>query len=270
MLQFCADELRGILRDFYTLTQIRIVLIDSEYNELLSYPEKRFDFCAAIRQDPTADARCVESDRNACRRCAKTRKAALYRCHAGLAEAIVPILDGNELLGYTMFGQILPRENEAAVKARLRREFPLAGDAVDRLPVKAGEELNAASTILQALTAYLLTERWVTPGRSEFIRQLNAYIETHIEESITVADLCAAFHMGRTRLYAVSSDYLGRGLAGYIRMRRVEHAKRLLTETALPVTKIAWYSGFSDYTYFSRIFKRYCGVSAREYRDEFG
>jgi len=270
MLQFCADKLHGILRDFFTLTGIRVVLIDGELNELMSYPENRFDFCAAIRRSPAMDARCVASDRNACRRCAKTRKAMIYHCHAGLAEAIVPIQDGNELLGYTMFGQILPRENEADAKARLRREFPLAGGAVDRLPVMAADELNAAATILQALTTYLLTERWVTPGRSEFIRRMDSYIEAHMEETITVADLCAAFQMGRTRLYAVSSDFLGCGLAEYIRRQRVGHAKHLLADTSLPIAAIAGASGFPDYNYFSRVFKRYCGVSAREYREQLG
>ena len=65
-------------------------------------------------------------------------------------------------------------------------------------------------------------------------------------------------------------DYLGCGLAEYIRGQRIHHAQRFLKETALPVTEIAYAVGFSDYSHFSRIFKQYTGLSARTYRKTAG
>lgn len=111
-----------------------------------------------------------------------------------------------------------------------------------------------------------MTNRWIVPGKSEFIRQLDRYIEDRLSQTITVDEICAAFRIGRTRLYEISIEYMGCGLAEYIRNQRVQHAQRLLKETDIPITDIAYAVGFSDYNHFSRIFKKQTGTSARSYR----
>ena len=137
---------------------------------------------------------------------------------------------------------------------------------MDSIPIKSQRELNAAATVLQAITAYVMTNRWVVPSKSEFIREIDCYIEAHLSENITVDDICSAFRIGRTKIYELSMDYLGCGLAEYVRKQRVEHAKRMLTEMDMPITDIAFATGFADYNHFSRIFKQTVELSAREYR----
>ena len=111
MLQINTGNLYRVLKDFYTLTHIRIVLIDGDFNELISYPSERFGFCAMVRKNLEVNANCVTCDKVACQKCAKTKELILYRCHAGLAEAVIPIYDKNGVMGYAMFGQILPKED---------------------------------------------------------------------------------------------------------------------------------------------------------------
>lgn len=38
---FDIQKLRGFLRDFYALTQIRIMVYDDQFRELCAYPEER-------------------------------------------------------------------------------------------------------------------------------------------------------------------------------------------------------------------------------------
>lgn len=271
MLQFNRENLFQILRSFYTLTRIRIVLIDSDFHELLSYPKEQRGFCAMIRKDPQINAGCAASDRGGCLKCAKTKELVIYRCHAGLTETVVPIHDQSGILGYVMFGQILPAEAHAAIRKRLRlqypeQRFPGVRDAIEQIPVRSTDELNAAAMVLQAITSYVLTNRWVTPGKSEFIRRLDNLIVGRLEESITVDDVCAEFHVGRTRLYAVAADYLGCGLAEYIRRQRIQYAQKLLEDRERSVADVAYAVGFADYTSFARAFRRISGVSARQFR----
>jgi AraC-like DNA-binding protein len=47
---------------------------------------------------------------------------------------------------------------------------------------------------------------------------------------------------------------------------RIGHAKRLLAESALTVSEIAFQVGFNDAGYFARMFKRRVGVTAKEFR----
>ena len=192
----------------------------------------------------------------------------LYKCHAGLTEAVVPIFDRNGVLAYVMFGQIVPQESDSATIARIKKQYPAYSEEVERIPVKSVEELNAAATILQAITSYVMTNRWGTPEKSEFIRQIDQYIEEHLSQSITMEELCDAFRIGRTRLYELSMEYLGCGLSEYIRKQHIHHAKLLLRQTTLSITEIAYAVGFSDYNHFSRVFKQIVGMSARAYRTQ--
>ena len=271
MLQFNKENLRKVFHDFYVLTHLRIVLIDSEFNELLSYPEKQYGFCAEIRRNMDVHYKCLASDKAGCLACANSKELNIYRCHMGLVEAVIPILDGGEILGYVMFGQILKSDTCDIERRRLKRTFanwPYSSidSVVDEIPTRSEEELNAAATILQALTTYVLFNRWVAPKKYDFIRRLDTYIQEHLRGPITVDDICLSFGIARTRLYSIATDYLGCGIAEYIRKKRIFHAKEFLEKTELPISQIVYDTGFCDYSHFSRVFKEETGVTAREYR----
>ena len=271
MLQFNKENLRKVFHDFYVLTHLRIVLIDSEFNELLSYPEKQYGFCAEIRRNMDVHSKCLASDKAGCLACANSKELNIYRCHMGLVEAVIPILDGGEILGYVMFGQILKSDTCDIERRRLKRTFanwPYSSidSVVDDIPTRSEEELNAAATILQALTTYVLFNRWVAPKKYDFIRRLDTYIEENLGGPISVDDICLSFGIARTRLYSIATDYLGCGIAEYIRKKRIFHAKEFLEKTELPISQIVYDTGFCDYSHFSRVFKEETGVTAREYR----
>ena len=271
MLQFNKENLRKVFHDFYVLTHLRIVLIDSEFNELLSYPEKQYGFCAEIRRNMDVHSKCLASDKAGCLACANSKELNIYRCHMGLVEAVIPILDGGEILGYVMFGQILKSDTCDIERRRLKRTFAnwpyrSIDSVVDEIPTRSEEELNAAATILQALTTYVLFNRWVAPKKYDFIRRLDTYIQEHLRGPISVDDICLSFGIARTRLYSIATDYLGCGIAEYIRKKRIFHAKEFLEKTELPISQIVYDTGFCDYSHFSRVFKEETGVTAREYR----
>lgn len=267
MLQLNTGSLYSIMRDFYTLTKIRIVIFDAQFRELLAYPEERQGFCAMLRRSPEGEAACRVSDKNGCLQCAKTKALVRYTCHAGLTETVVPIFDKSGVLAYVMFGQIVLHEKDCATISKMKKAYPAYADEVDRIPVRPLDELNAAATILQAITNYVMTNRWVTPEKSEFIRQIDRYIADHLSQSITMQELCAALRVGRTRLYELSVSYLGCGLSEYIRKQRIVHAGQMLRQTDLSITEIAYAVGFSDYNHFSRVFKQLTGMTARDYRN---
>ena len=251
MLQLNTVSLYQVMRDFYTLTSIRIVIFDTQFRELLAYPQEKEGFCAMIRNHPDEDARCQASDKDGCLKCAKSKELVVYRCHAGLTEAVIPIMDKTGVLAYVMFGQIIPREHCETTKAAIRKKYPACVSSVDQIPVKSASEIDAAATVLQAITAYVITNHWVIPSKSEFIREIDRYIEDHLSQSIAVEDICAALRIGRTKLYELSMDYLGCGLASYIRKQRIHHAQQLLSQTTKPITDIAFAVGFTDYNHFS-------------------
>ena len=271
MLNINAANLYKAFRDFHTLTNIRIVLFDKTGQILLAYPESKSEFCTIIGEDATLDQRCSDCDLENFKLCSKAKQIINYRCHLGLSEAIVPIYDTSGILGFIMFGQVLMQEGAKLTREKLHREFsdtdfPGIHDAIDALPVKTTAELEATSTILQALVSYLISNQWVTPAKSEFIRHMDNFIEANLDKTITVNDICTEFHIKRTRLYSIANEYLGCSIATYIRNQRIAHACKLLRDTDMSVSAIAYAVGFSDYGHFSRIFQQLQGKSATAYR----
>ncbi|MBD9009716.1 MAG: AraC family transcriptional regulator [Clostridiales bacterium] len=51
------------------------------------------------------------------------------------------------------------------------------------------------------------------------------------------------------------------GVAEYIRKKRLEYACSMLKSGELSVAEVSEKAGFSDYNYFSRLFKKHYGVS---------
>ena len=138
---FNIEKLNGLLRDFYTVTRIRITVFNEHFEEITSYPKERAKICGLVRSTSTGLAMCSRCDKDACRvaageiSCGKISKenkfsekifpektasekvisekfpspkqnTYIYQCHAGLTEAITPIRMGNLLIGYLMFGHI--------------------------------------------------------------------------------------------------------------------------------------------------------------------
>lgn len=125
---FYNNDLPELMENFYTLTGIRIVLFDSEFNEILSFPSNEVSFCSLLRTDKKFDALCKESDKFSFEKCRKTHSLCIYKCHAGLIEATAPIMQNNAIIGYIMFGQITDIKDKDAVynfADNLCQKYPL-------------------------------------------------------------------------------------------------------------------------------------------------
>lgn len=274
MMNISEKNLYKVFRDFYTLTNIKIVLFNKEREVLLEYPSAKNTFCNLISKKDYWNEKCADCDRKNIEICSETGRTSEYFCHLGLFEALTPIYDNNGILGYVMFGQVLV-DNEKLNKTKeelknkfSEEEFPFINDAIENIPVKSTAELSACVTVLQAITTYMLSNQWVVPQRSEFIRHMDNYIQNNIEKEISVDDICAEFHIRRTRMYTIAKDYLGCSVALYIRKQRIKHALELLEKTDEPISSIAYAVGFSDYGHFSRVFRQLTGTSATDYRKQ--
>ena len=75
--------------------------------------------------------------------------------------------------------------------------------------------------------------------------------------------------MGTTKLCALAKKLSGgQTVTQMIAGRRIQAAQKLLVSGDLPVSAIAEEVGFSDYNYFTRIFKSQTGMSPRDFRKQ--
>lgn len=267
-------ELMKLMQDFYVLTGIRIALFDANGAELISYPKGEDTFCHCMRKNPEFRARCRESDENAFETCRQTQSLCIFKCHAGLIEASVPMIEDGRIIGYMMLGRITDKKNKVelvgAVLSRCR-EYEHGADIEDKIKkikYRNEKQIQAAAKILDACCEYVKLRRMVQPSGKRLIDALDMYIDEHIGEEITVDGICAELGISRTKLYEATRPHLKGGIAAFIKHKKLEYAKGLIQTTDMSIPDVASAAGFSDYNYFLRVFKQQYGVSTKQMRKE--
>jgi len=88
-----------------------------------------------------------------------------------------------------------------------------------------------------------------------------AYIDRHIRESVTVEELSRQAHLGTSRFCQLFREQVGSAPLQYIAEKRIQMAERMLLNPSMTVGEVADALGFSSGNYFSRFFKKHCGVT---------
>ncbi len=98
------------------------------------------------------------------------------------------------------------------------------------------------------------------------VSQLKNYIEDHLSKELSRGTLAAQVYLSEDYMSKIFSRITGRPLMAYISDRRMEKAKELLLATELPVSRVAMEVGFTNFSYFSKMFRTYTGSTPNEYR----
>ncbi|WP_308635597.1 helix-turn-helix transcriptional regulator [Paenibacillus silvisoli] len=88
----------------------------------------------------------------------------------------------------------------------------------------------------------------------------------HAGERLLLAEISERYSLNERYLNRLFKQETGVTIGSYMNTIRLEHAKRLLETTSMPITAIAHAAGFYDGAHFSRTFKGKEGVSPQDYR----
>lgn len=272
-LQFNASQLEELMKSFYTLSGIRFVLFDSEFHEIISYPQYSCDFCKLMKSCPKTRRKCNYADRRSFIECEKQNSLIIYKCHAGLVEAVMPLHENEKIIGYLMFGQITDNPDKSDLYNNmnlLKEKYDFDIDelryCINSIPYKTQDQIFSAAKIMEACTSYIIYKELITPENNKIIEAAKIYIEEYLHEDISIEQLCKNLNIGRTKLYEIFRTEMKTGISKYILRRRLHRAKKLLKTTELTVSEIAHQVGFTDYNYFSRVYKKCYGKSPKYYR----
>lgn len=96
--------------------------------------------------------------------------------------------------------------------------------------------------------------------------QAITYINEHYAENISSASLSQQFGYAEAYFCRKFKKQTGLTVMNYIQILRIEKARKLLTETELPVQDIAAACGFSDTAYFTNRFRALCRCTPTQLR----
>ena len=272
---FDVENLQKLLKDFYAITGIRITVFDDQMKELVAYPERAAPYCALIRECGEGLRACLYCDRQACRTAAETKKTHVYRCHAGLTEAVTPLYANSMLIGFLLFGQVFPYASQEEGWQEIRRrcavlpvDMEKLREAILRATPLRDDYVRSAAHILHAVASYLILERMATLKEDLLEVRLDTYIANHYTEAMDAARLARVLGIGKTQLFALTKKLYQQGIAARVRELRIKKARALLREQRdLPLAEVAWQCGYQDYNYFFTVFRREVGCTPREWRN---
>lgn len=133
-------------------------------------------------------------------------------------------------------------------------------------------ELTSTTVAIQVLMSEIMESycqlvRKHAIGRySAPVRKTLACIDADLAGDLTLHTLASMQNLSPGYLSTLFRKETGQTVTDYVNSRRVEHAADLLRTTALQVQTVAQYCGIPDVNYFSKVFKRYVGLSPKEFR----
>lgn len=106
-----------------------------------------------------------------------------------------------------------------------------------------------------------------TMQKIEFlVRDITEFIDQHFTEDLRMEDIGQALHISTSYLSHVFKRETGMSPKQYIILRRIGEAQSLLEATDIPIGEIEERLGFGSSVHFTATFKKYVGISPRDFR----
>ena len=144
--------------------------------------------------------------------------------------------------------------------------FKINNDLLKRLPEYTSLEdiCYSANEILQEFVESAFPNAGREGARD--IREALSYISGHYSEPITLQDAADKVHLSTAYFSRRFRDVCGVTFKEYLTNVRVEEAKRLLRNTDYSLLDIAIATGFDNQSYFTKVFRKYTGLTPKQFR----
>jgi len=129
---------------------------------------------------------------------------------------------------------------------------------------------------VQFLTCFLYSLQYLQPAIQEVtttvdepIHRSIMYLNAHLAEPLQIQDLAETAGYSLSYYKQKFKQEMGITPSEYIMLQKMEHAKKILTETDTSITEIAFSLGFSSSNYFCAVFKKFMDCTPKDYRRKY-
>lgn len=196
-----------------------------------------------------------------------------------LTDIMMPVMDGNELcrnikaddnlkdLPIVMLTARLSDENEIESRECGADDYVKKPFSLQLLRMRIDALLGRNRVGADGKVQPRIAQPKITSEDEKFVDKATKYVESHLEDaSLNVEQMASDIGMSRVQLYRRLVSVSGKTPSEFIRLIRLRHAARLLKESQLSISEIAYKVGFSSPRYFSRCFKELFGYMPTEYK----
>ena len=124
-----------------------------------------------------------------------------------------------------------------------------------------------AEGITLEMLAHLTRKNVTAETRApKWLRRVVERLNEEFTENISSEELAAEANVHPVHLASTFRRFYNQTIGEYVQKKRVGHASKLLLDREIPLTEIAYSAGFSDQSHFTRVFKRFTGLTPGAFR----
>lgn len=120
--------------------------------------------------------------------------------------------------------------------------------------------------LLYSLKYIVLNPQSKQTKQTRRVIELIDLIEKNFTEQITLEKLCELTGLSKKYICRLFKEYTSKTFTEYLNELRIENACYEMSERGQSVTLAAFNNGFNDLSYFCKVFKRYKGITPKEYK----
>lgn len=112
-----------------------------------------------------------------------------------------------------------------------------------------------------------LVKSHTAKGYSPLVQNVIMQVDADLNADLTLKTMAEKFNVNASYLSSLFKKDTGMTLTEYVGKKRVERAKYYLETTSQQVQQISHDCGILDVNYFTKIFKKYTGLTPKQYRE---
>ncbi|MBQ2737603.1 MAG: PocR ligand-binding domain-containing protein [Clostridia bacterium] len=265
------NEITSVLSELHRISGFRISLHGVNFEEIAAYPEDKRRFCAYIQNASENERdKCVECDKISCKRALDLGETIIYKCPQGLVEAISPLYNFGALTGFLMMGQVRldtdAPDTQLLTLIRLGKQDFDARAICAEIPTVREDMLNSYVHIMTICAQYLTLSNAVSATKPTVAQLALRYVSENYTERISINDICKSIGYSKSTVLTSFKREFGTTVNTYLNNMRLNHAKKMLDDSTRTINEVALSSGFSDQSYFSKMFSKLYGITPSDYR----
>lgn len=263
------DEIISVLAELYKITGFRVSLHGSDYSEIAAYPKEKRAFCQRMQSDPVEYEKCIACDKAACKRALNDRDTHIYTCRYGFTEAVSPLYNFGTLTGFLMMGQVIATDELGVTRsnnANISSLSPEMQALADEIPRVKSDMVRSYVKIMTICAQYLTLSNAIPSSKQTVAEMAKKFIFDNYKKKITIRDICAEIGCSKSTLITAFKKQYGITVNNYITEVRLSEAASMLAMGEKHIGEIAIHTGFTDQSYFSKVFSAKYGVPPSEYK----
>ncbi|MEH5216031.1 regulatory protein PocR [Escherichia marmotae] len=286
-----SELINKIAQDFAQATSLAVVVVNihgDEISELFNFTS----FCQMMRRHPLLSTRCRMSDRCGGLEASKSDQPCIYRCHAGLTDFSIPLVIAGHLVGFVLCGQVRLRNDDVDLVDILNvddcwQADPELLNEFRKVPEMDYSRVMASADLLKLIVENCLKKqlnfvvikenkpysdplrqtRTPNPHDNKMKKALR-YIDAHLSDDLRLEDVASHVYLSPYYFSKLFKKYHGIGFNAWVNQQRMASARELLCHSDWSIASIARNLGFSQTSYFCKVFRQTYQVTPQVYRQQ--